>query len=165
MNTSSKVKSAFVIVTSSEKETMELGRRIGGLLGAGDVVALLGSLGAGKTTLVKGLAVGLGIDDVREVRSASFLLIAEYKARVPIYHFDAYRLESAEEMYGLGCEEIFWGEGVSIIEWADRVEECLPENYLRISMSIEGPASRKVVISIQGNGYGRVISGLKRGGS
>ncbi len=165
MNTSSKAESVFVLVTSSEKETMEVGCRIGGLLGPGDVVALSGSLGSGKTTLVKGLAMGLGIGDVKEVRSASFLLIAEYKARVPIYHFDAYRLKGAEEMYGLGCDEIFWGDGVSVVEWADRVEECLPESYLRISMSIEGPTSRKVAVSSQGNGYGSIVSDLKRGGS
>lgn len=164
MNTSSGAQTAFVATTSNEQETIGLGRRLGGLLGPGDVVALMGSLGSGKTTLVKGLAGGLGIRDVREVRSASFLLIAEYKARMPIYHFDAYRLEGAGEMFELGCDEIFWGDGVSVVEWADRVEECLPEDYLKISMSIEGPTKRRVEVSSNGKGYDEIVSGLKCGG-
>ena len=163
MSTSSDTQAVFIVTTSSEKETMELGRKIGGLLGPGDVVALTGSLGSGKTTLVKGLASGLGIGDVREVRSASFLLVAEYKARIPIYHFDAYRLEGAGEMYDLGCDEIFWGDGVSVVEWADRVEECLPENCLRISMHIEGPASRRITVSSRGKRYDGIVSSLKCG--
>ncbi len=161
MNTSSNTQAPFVTTTSSEKETVELGCRIGKQLGPGDVVALTGSLGSGKTTLVKGLATGLGVGDAREVRSASFLLVAEYKARIPIYHFDAYRLEGAGEMYDLGCDEIFWGDGVSVVEWADRVEACLPENYLKISMYIEGPTARRIVVSRQGKGYDRVVSCLK----
>lgn len=160
MNTSSGAQTAFVATTSSEQETIGLGRRLGGLLGPGDVVALMGSLGSGKTTLVKGLAEGLGIRDVREVRSASFLLIAEYKARMPIYHFDAYRLEGAGEMFELGCDEIFWGDGVSVVEWADRVEECLPDNYLKISMYIEGPNTRRLEVSSHGKRYEGVVSSL-----
>lgn len=161
MNTSSKTKAVFVTTTSNEKETVELGRKIGALLGPGDVIALTGSLGAGKTTLVKGLATGLGIGDTRKVRSASFLLIAEYKARIPIYHFDAYRLEGASEMYDLGCDEIFWGDGVSVVEWADRVEGCLPEDYLKISMFIEGPTARRVEVSGHGKRYDRIVERLE----
>lgn len=160
MSTSDDAQVACVITTSSEEETVALGRRIGGLLEPGGVVALMGSLGSGKTTLVKGLAEGLGISDAREVRSASFLLIAEYKARVPIYHFDAYRLEGAREMYELGCDEIFWGNGVSVVEWADRVEECLPDSYLKISMSIEGPTTRRIELSSHGEGYDEIVNGL-----
>lgn len=160
MNISDKTGVAFVTTTFSAEETVELGRKIGALLRPGDVVALTGSLGSGKTTLVKGLASGLGIRDPREVRSASFLLIAEYKARIPIYHFDAYRLKGASQMYELGCDEIFWGDGVSVVEWADRVEECLPEDYLGIRMTIEGTTARRIEVSSHGRKYDEIVEGL-----
>ena len=121
--------------TNSPEETMALGRELGKLVGPGDVVALFGSLGSGKTTLVKGIALGLGVDP-KIVRSASFLLMQEYHGKLPIYHFDAYRLEGPRDMSRLGCDEFFWGEGLSIIEWADRVEESLPEEYIKISLFI-----------------------------
>jgi tRNA threonylcarbamoyladenosine biosynthesis protein TsaE len=140
---------------------MRLGQRIGSLLEPGDVIALFGSLGSGKTTLVKGIGLGLGMKDSREVRSASFLIIAEYKARIPIYHFDAYRLDGPEDMYNLGCDELFWGDGVSIVEWADRVEGSLPEEYLEVSLSIESPNSRRVEVSSHGKRYERIVMGLE----
>jgi tRNA threonylcarbamoyladenosine biosynthesis protein TsaE len=138
---------------------MALGQEIARLLGPGDVVALSGSLGSGKTTLVKGMALGLGIDP-KVVRSASFLLLQEYQGRLPIFHFDAYRLESPQDMFRLGCDELFWGEGISIIEWADRVEESLPEEHIKISMYIETPSKRRITASYQGERYRRVLEGL-----
>lgn len=161
MNTSSHTRSVYTTITHSPEDTIRLGQRIGALLEPGDVIAIFGSLGSGKTTLVKGIGLGLGMKDSREVRSASFLIIAEYKARIPIYHFDAYRLEGPGDMYNLGCDEFFWGDGVSIVEWADRVEGSLPEEYLKVSLSIEAPSSRSVEVSSHGKRYERVIRELE----
>ncbi|HHT9120590.1 MAG TPA: tRNA (adenosine(37)-N6)-threonylcarbamoyltransferase complex ATPase subunit type 1 TsaE, partial [Candidatus Hypogeohydataceae bacterium YC41] len=146
-------------VTNSPEETMTLGQEIGRLLGPGEVVALFGSLGSGKTTLVKGIALAQGVDP-KVVRSASFVLMQEYQGKLPIYHFDAYRLEDPRDMFGLGCDEIFWGEGISIVEWADKVEKTLPEEYIKISLFIEAPNKRRIEISYQGERYKRIVQGL-----
>ncbi|MFN3466758.1 MAG: tRNA (adenosine(37)-N6)-threonylcarbamoyltransferase complex ATPase subunit type 1 TsaE [Candidatus Brocadiales bacterium] len=146
-------------VTNGPEETMALGQEIGKLLGPGDVVALFGSLGSGKTTLVKGMALGLGVDP-KTVRSASFLLMQEYRGRLPIYHFDAYRMEGPLDMFRLGCDELFWGEGLSVVEWADRVEGSLPEEYIKISLFIETPSRRRIEVAHVGERYGKVLQGL-----
>src|SRR5438094_1460889 len=106
--------------------TMAFGRRLGGLLFPGAVVALVGPLGAGKTHLVRAVAEGLGIPDSRAVSSPTFVLLQEYQGRLPIYHFDAYRLSGEGEFLELGSLEYFEGEGVCLVEWADRVYRCLP---------------------------------------
>src|SRR5919206_909490 len=105
--------------------TRALGRRLGGLLFPGAVVALVGPLGAGKTHLVRAVAEGLGADG-RLVSSPTFVLIQEYRGRLPVYHFDAYRLRGEEEFLDLGALDYFEGDGVCLIEWADRVAGCLP---------------------------------------
>src|SRR5437867_3366465 len=102
--------------------TEALGGRLAGALFGGAVVALIGPLGAGKTQLVRAIAEGLGIADSRVVSSPTFVLIQEYSARLPIYHFDAYRLQTAGEFFDLGAHEYFAGNGVCLVEWADRVE-------------------------------------------
>lgn len=153
----------LTVTTSSPEETMALGQELAKLLGPGDVVALFGSLGSGKTTLVKGMAQGLGVDP-RAVRSASFLLLQEYRGRLPVFHFDAYRLEGPQDMFNLGCDELFWGEGISVIEWADRVEESLPEEYIKISLFIETPEKRRITLSYPPKAeqrYRKVLEGLR----
>src|SRR5215469_1322394 len=112
--------------------TEAFGRRLGGLLFTGAVVALVGPLGAGKTHLVRAVAEGLGVADGRVVSSPTFVLIQEYDARLPVYHFDAYRLRGAGEFFDLGAHEYFEGTGVCLVEWADRVEACLPAEQLRV---------------------------------
>src|SRR6266404_5283329 len=114
--------------------TTAFGRRLAGLLFPGAVVALVGPLGAGKTHLVRAIAEGLGVADSRVVSSPTFVLIQEYEARLPIYHFDAYRLRTGEEFFDLGVHEYFDGYGISLVEWADRVEACLPAEYLKVTM-------------------------------
>src|SRR6266478_4915648 len=99
--------------------TMSFGRRLAERLFPGAVIALVGPLGAGKTHLVRAVAEGLGIADSRVVSSPTFVLIQEYDARLPIYHFDAYRLRSAAEFAELGVNEYFEGDGVCLVEWAD----------------------------------------------
>lgn len=111
--------------------TAALGRRLGEHLFAGAVVALIGPLGAGKTTLTRGLAAGLGVTE-KDVSSPTFALIHEYSGRQPLYHFDAYRLEDWRAFMELGVEEYFHGPGICVVEWADHVEPALPVEHLRI---------------------------------
>jgi tRNA threonylcarbamoyladenosine biosynthesis protein TsaE len=133
--------------------TMAFGRRLAGLLFPGAVIALMGPLGAGKTHLVRAIAEGLGIRDSRVVTSPTFVLIQEYEARLPIYHFDAYRLRFASEFSDLGAHEYFEGSGVCLVEWADRVDACLPKEHLRIAIEVAGETSRRLQIEGRGQRY------------
>ncbi len=119
---------AFVArhTTASVAETIALGRRIGEQISQGDVLALVGRLGAGKTHLAKGIAIGLGVVDERGVNSPTFVLVNEYDGRLPIHHIDAYRLSSADELAALGFEEMLADPCVVLIEWADRVVSAVP---------------------------------------
>ncbi|MEW6189136.1 MAG: tRNA (adenosine(37)-N6)-threonylcarbamoyltransferase complex ATPase subunit type 1 TsaE [Actinomycetota bacterium] len=123
--------STFKVVTYSPEETKELARRLAPLLRAGDVLSLTGDLGAGKTCFTQGLGEALGIK--RRITSPTFNLIKEYKNTLPLYHFDLYRLDSPLEMLDLGYEEYFFGDGITVIEWGDKVVSLLPSNYLEIS--------------------------------
>ena len=122
----------------SPDATRSFGHRLASLLFPGAVVALVGPLGAGKTQLVRAVAEGLGIADSRVVSSPTFVLIQEYEARLPIYHFDAYRLRTEVEFIDLGAHEYFEGSGVCLVEWADRVEASLPEQFLKITIAPTG---------------------------
>jgi tRNA threonylcarbamoyladenosine biosynthesis protein TsaE len=130
--------------------TEAFGRRLGALLFPGAIVALVGPLGAGKTQLVRAIAEGLGIADSRSVNSPTFVLIQEYDARLPIYHFDAYRLRGPAEFAALGADEYLAGEGVCLIEWADRVASALPAEHLRIDVSVTSETSRQLRIRASG---------------
>jgi tRNA threonylcarbamoyladenosine biosynthesis protein TsaE len=119
------------IVINNEQETMEFGIKLAKQLVPGSVVALTGDLGVGKTTLTKAIAKGLGIHSM--VTSPTFTIIQEYKeGRLPLYHFDVYRIMDEEEMYELGYEEYFFGDGVCVVEWADQIEGLLLEDVIRI---------------------------------
>lgn len=141
------------------KETSEFGIKLGSLLKPGDVVCLNGDLGAGKTTLTKSIGIGLGVDDY--ITSPTFSLINEYVGRMPVYHFDVYRLENADELYDLGFDEYFYGRGVSIIEWADRIERLLPEErivlYIGKTPDID---ERRINIEVFGNRYKEILEEL-----
>ncbi len=141
---------AMVFGAATLADTEALGRRLGERLFAGAVVALIGPLGAGKTQLVRAMAEGLGIADPRAVSSPTFVLIQEYNARLPIYHFDAYRLAGPGEFFDLGANEYFQGQGVCLVEWADRVESALPGQYLRITLEVTGETSRRIQIAGHG---------------
>ena len=112
--------------TKSLEETKSLGRRLGSILIPGQVIALEGDLGAGKTTFTKSIALGLGVDDV--VTSPTFNLINEYMGRLPVYHFDVYRLDGIDADY-MGFDEYLFSDGVCIIEWADKIKELLPDTH------------------------------------
>lgn len=114
------------LILKNEEETRAFGLELGASLRKGDIVALIGDLGTGKTALTKYIAEGLGIQEV--ITSPTFTIVQEYRqGRLPLYHFDVYRIGDPEEMYELGYEEYFYGDGVCVIEWADLIEELLPE--------------------------------------
>lgn len=118
----------------NEQEVEAYGIRLGREAHPGQVIALTGDLGAGKTTLTKAIARGLGISET--VTSPTFTIVKEYRSgRLPLFHFDVYRIGDVEEMYELGYEEYFFGDGVCVIEWADLIEELIPEDALRISIA------------------------------
>ena len=151
-----------MIETKSATETIELGKRIGKLLQAGNVVALIGRLGSGKTTLTQGLARGLGVKGKDYVTSPSFTLIKEHKGRIPIYHIDLYRIDNIKEIFNLGYEEYFYGEGVTIIEWADKIRKLLPREVLIINLEIIGENRRKIDILPKGKHYQIIVKTLMR---
>lgn len=116
---------------ANEKETQAFGEQIGQTASAGTVIALIGDLGTGKTTLTKSIARGLGVTET--VTSPTFNIIREYRSgRIPLYHFDVYRITDPDEMYELGYEEYFYGDGLCVVEWADMIEELLPEDAVVI---------------------------------
>jgi tRNA threonylcarbamoyladenosine biosynthesis protein TsaE len=140
--------------------TTAVGRRLGGLLFPGAVVALVGPLGAGKTHLVRAVAEGLGVADNRVVSSPTFVLIQEYDARLPVYHFDAYRLGAVGEFFDLGAHEYFEGTGVCLVEWADRVEGALPAEHLRVTIEVTGETSRRLTVEARGERYADLLREL-----
>jgi tRNA threonylcarbamoyladenosine biosynthesis protein TsaE len=132
-----------MITSHSVAETMDFGRQLAASLQPRDVVAMTGDLGAGKTCLVKGIAAGLGVTQV--VTSPTFTLIHEYRdGRLPVYHVDLYRLDSVRQAQAIGLEEYLGGDGVTIIEWAEKITELLPANARWINMKVAGETTRQI---------------------
>ncbi len=125
-------------------ETVSLGEKIGMTLIAGDIVALRGDLGAGKTSITKGIAKSLGITE--DITSPTYTIVSEYSGSLPLYHMDMYRIGGMEEFEMLGVEELLFGSGVSLIEWSERIVEYLPEDCKSISIYIEKDGSRRIVL-------------------
>src|SRR5690625_1582997 len=148
----------YKIHSSSEEETIRIGERLAILLRLGSVVTLSGQLGAGKTTLVKGIAAGLGVKQM--VTSPTFTIIKEYEGELPLYHMDAYRLEHSEE--DIGFSEYFSGEGISVVEWATFIEEYVPDQHLNIDIRYEDDHRRMLVFTPHGLHYERAVKGLYR---
>jgi tRNA threonylcarbamoyladenosine biosynthesis protein TsaE len=138
------------IVSQSTGDTQTLGEQLGHLLDAGDIVCLYGELGSGKTMLSKGIAKGLGVTDEQAVRSPSFVLIHRYQGRVPIYHIDLYRLDGPTEIADIGVRELLGGDGVAVIEWADKLDASLPSERLDIALAHRTEETRLITITPQG---------------
>ena len=132
------------LVAVSPEETAAAGERLGARLGPGDVVALTGELGAGKTCFVQGLARGLGVTTA--ATSPTFVLVNEYRGRVPVHHVDLYRTQSLTELLDLGLEEML-DDGVTLIEWADRCEPLLPARAIRVHIDGVGDEPRRICIT------------------
>jgi tRNA threonylcarbamoyladenosine biosynthesis protein TsaE len=157
---------AKLMVTSrSPEETFLIGKIIGRNLIEKDIVALIGDLGAGKTCLAHGIARGLGVPDEYQITSPSFTLINEYPGRIMLYHFDLYRLSRASEMDDMGYEEYFFGQGVSIIEWANKVTGILPDESLFILINYTDENERNIIISGQEKKIAMISEELGNGGS
>jgi tRNA threonylcarbamoyladenosine biosynthesis protein TsaE len=146
---------SYTLRSESAARTRVLGEKLGALLRPGDMLLLTGELGAGKTTLTQGIGVGLGVQAV--INSPTFTLLKEYEGRLPLHHFDLYRLDSPDELYALGFDEYFQADGVSVVEWAERGEPDQPgelppwpESALRIAITASGPHSRLLRLSARG---------------
>ncbi len=131
----------YQFVSNSEVDTAHFGQRLARTLSPGDVVALQGQLGAGKTRLVQAIAAELGCSQAFVV-SPTFTLIHEYDGQLPVYHVDAYRLKNSDEFLDMGGGELLHGDGVCLIEWADRIGDLLPTDHLRIEIHVTSEQSR-----------------------
>lgn len=134
------------VISNARDETIALGARIAKRLKRGDVLALTGELGSGKTVFVKGLAKGLGVSDTRYVNSPSFVIVKEYRGKLPLYHFDIYRLDKKTSLETIGYDEYFYGCGVTAIEWADKIKGVLPKRHIDVIIGIKGADKREIKI-------------------
>jgi len=133
----------MIITTKSAEETIKLGRNLSKLLKPGDVLGLIGELGSGKTTLVRGIASGLGVKEKEGVASPTFVLVKEYRGKIPVFHLDLYRLDSIKDIESLGVEEYLFDQGVCLIEWAEKMRMLLPD-YLQVNLKVIGESKREI---------------------
>ena len=147
------------LVSSGPAHTRAIGEAIGSVASAGYVVLLNGPLGAGKTCLTQGILRGLGSDDY--ARSPTFVLVAEHEARLTLYHIDLYRTDSASDAEGLGIEEYLWGDGVCVIEWAEKARGLYPPEHLLVEFSHLGETSRRIVVTAYGRPYREALSAAR----
>jgi tRNA threonylcarbamoyladenosine biosynthesis protein TsaE len=149
------------IISKNEEQTYRLGEYLGKVLQQGDIICLTGDLGAGKTAFTKGIGIGLDIKEF--ITSPTYTIINEYDGRIPLFHFDVYRLEGVEEMYELGYEEYFFGDGAVVIEWADIVKEIIPQERLWITI-LRGKEedTREIMFDASGERYQKVIKELEQ---
>lgn len=146
------------VISRSADETRALGERLGARLGKGDVVACIGALGAGKTCFLQGLARGLGV--LTDVTSPTFVLVNEYEGRLRVYHVDAYRTTSLTELVDLGMDEMLHGEGVTVVEWADKLLPLLPARAITVTISGLGDEPRNIELT----GPAEILEGVSEAG-
>ncbi len=153
----------FDILSDSAEETRRLGRLLASLLVGGEIICLKGTLGAGKTTLAQGIGQGLGIDE--PIISPTFTLIREYPApagRPSLYHIDCYRLENPIELASLGLEDYFYGDGVCVIEWPERIVAFLPPDYLWIELQMLDDQRRRITLQAYSRHYQDLLQRFKK---
>lgn len=153
---------SLTVWTRGEGQTLGLGEALGRHLGTGAVVALRGELGSGKTRLVQGIARGLEVSPSDRVSSPSFALIHEHAGRIRLYHMDFYRLAAGGWEPDLGLEEYLLGDGACVIEWAERIEELLPQDRLDVFLTIEGASKRKIELVARGERHGKGVEALRK---
>lgn len=134
------------MITKNAEETILAGEKLAKKLKAGDVVALSGNLGSGKTTFTKGIGKGLGVKNPKRINSPTFVLIKEYDGKMPLYHLDLYRLDALQEIENLAIEEYIYGKGVTVIEWADKIKCLLPKKRISVKLRVKGGDTREVMI-------------------
>jgi len=144
------------LISNNPDETQQIGRRLGELAQAGDLILLGGELGTGKTCLTQGIALGLGIGDY--ITSPSFVLVREHSGRLPLYHIDLYRLDKAEEILDLGLDDYLFGHGVCVVEWADKALDFFPKEHLLIMLRHLGEIRRALHLEAKGQRYKDMLS-------
>ncbi|MEE8413182.1 MAG: tRNA (adenosine(37)-N6)-threonylcarbamoyltransferase complex ATPase subunit type 1 TsaE [Dehalococcoidales bacterium] len=149
------------LITHSPEQTQELGERIGELALPGDVLLLVGQLGAGKTCLIQGIARGLGIREY--VLSPTFVIMRELYGRLPLYHIDLYRLDNIEESMDLGLDDYLYGKGVCVVEWAEKALSILPGNRLLVKMGYlpDTDTGRSLRVEASGQRYPEMLARLR----
>jgi tRNA threonylcarbamoyladenosine biosynthesis protein TsaE len=153
-----------IIITRKAEDTLLIGKILGQCLTDGDIVALIGDLGTGKTCLTQGLARGLGVSESYAVASPTFTLINEYPGRHVLYHLDVYRLSGSKDLEEMGYEEYFYGKGVSVIEWAEKIADIIPETAITIWITFLDENSRRLEISAPEKRLEEISSALSEGG-
>lgn len=153
---------SWTSLTGSADETVRLGRILGSLLTRGDFVALIGDLGSGKTQFAKGVAEGIGVERASAITSPTYTLLNTYDGRIPLYHFDLYRLSGDADVADLGFHEYFHGQGASLVEWADRLEEELPEEHLSVTFTHMGEGCRQIMFTARGVHFEGVLGQLSQ---
>ena len=151
----------YSVITSSPEQTWRIGEMLGALLGPGDIVCLYGDLGAGKTSLSYGIALGLEVKE-QYITSPTFTFVNEYEGRVPFYHIDLYRLNDPDELENIGFEEYIDSDGVTVVEWAERAEDELPEERLSVYLHYVNENSREVGFLAEGERYQKLLDALKQ---
>ena len=146
------------IISNSKTQTKVFGEKLAQFLNPGDVIALIGDLGSGKTTFTKGIAKGLEVKNPEYVNSPSFVLIREYKGRLNLYHFDLYRLDNLYDMEYIGIEEYLDAGGVVVIEWAQKLKTLLPKEYLQVDIAITAKDKRTFKLKPHGKHYDDIVS-------
>lgn len=139
----------------SSLKTQELAKNLVKFLEAGDIISLTGDLGAGKTCFTQGLASGLGID--LSITSPTFNILKEYHGSLPLYHFDVYRIESMDDFFEIGYEEYFFNQGISVIEWGDKIKTLLPEAYLEIQFKRISDTVRQLIVTPHGLRWEKIV--------
>ena len=151
----------FSVITLSEEQTWKVGELLGARLGAGDTICLYGDLGAGKTSFSYGIARGLEVKE-QYITSPTFTFVNEYEGRVPFYHIDLYRLQDPRELENIGFEEYIDSDGVTVIEWAERAEDELPEAMLSVYLNYVDDHSREIGFLAEGERYEKLLDELKK---
>ena len=147
------------ITTHGPEETQGLGRRLGEVMGGGELVLMSGDLGAGKTCMTQGIAWGLGVNE--HARSPTFVLVSEYEGRHTLFHADLYRVDDPLEVEDLGLDETYGNGGVCVVEWAEKADSIFPEDHLRVNFTVTGPEERVVELRAGGEKHGALLEKLK----
>lgn len=149
----------FQIISHSPEETQAIGRILGSSAEAGDIFLLVGGLGAGKTCLTQGIVWGLGVDEY--ARSPTFVLVSQYQGRLTLYHMDLYRLDTIDEIADLGLDEYLFGDGVCVVEWAEKAAELFPEQHVLVRLDYIDETSRRLTLTGSGVRHDKLIAALK----
>ena len=152
---------AWVVPSTSARMTMSLGRSLAKLVQGGEIIGLRGELGTGKTTFVRGFCDGIEVSQNAWVRSPTFTLINEYQGRLPVYHIDLYRIGRAEEIEALNLREYLYSDGVSLIEWIERLPADELDEYFEVSLAHQGKSKRQVTFTAHGERYDAMLEQLK----